>query len=432
MRISLTNIKDYFFSLFHLGVFAAILIIVYERFIYLPNRSWGMKPLEYTEINLLLTLGIVLPTISLFFVRLGFKPTRIFSAVYSFVVVLPYITLNGVSGVISSSELLISIFLLLIPLFLVTLIANISFIRLPAIRSNLRESWSHYLFIVFTIIGLSIFMLNPPSAAGFSFLDSYARRFEVRDLYEGSLYAYLMVAMLNTVLPYIGFLGGYLNRKFYIAIAVLGCLFFYWLAGNKAQFLWAVVGISFGIICRNQSSTKNLQQFLFLAVRLIILILIIEFFIFDGYSPISDFFLRRMFVLSAQTQGYYYDAILSNQIAGWTPFLGGVENGPFYISETYFNRPEVRANTSGFLHIFLERGIFGYIFTVTLAALFLRILDSLFARSGKMDYCFLALIFSFLITEQKITIIFVSSGVFALFLFVSLLPRRLQSRTIET
>ena len=149
MRISLTNIKDYFFSLFHLGVFAAILIIVYERFIYLPNRSWGMKPLEDTEINLLLTLGIVLPVISLFFVRLGFKPTRIFSAVYSFVVVLPYITLNGVSGVISSSELLISIFLLLIPLFLVTLIANISFLRLPAIRSNLRESWGYYSFIVF-------------------------------------------------------------------------------------------------------------------------------------------------------------------------------------------------------------------------------------------------------------------------------------------
>lgn len=434
MRVKRQNVKDYLFILFHLGLMAAILAFVYQQFIHLNNLNWGTQSLNYSALSLLLLLAALL-VIAFNFVGLDYKPSRIFLAIYSFIVVLPFAALNSVSGVISDGELIISFLLIMLPMVFVAVAARMPFFHLPKLRNRVKESWFGVAFFSLACIGILVFLSNPTPSAGFDYGDSYTRRFEARDLYvSGSLAAYLLITMINSVLPYLSFKGANKGNQLWLGLAILGCFFFFWLSGNKSQFLWVSVAAAFGLVMRWQLYRARLHHVIFIAIWSLVVILACEWVIFDHYSLISDVFLRRVFILNAQIQGFYYDAIINARVTDWSVWLGRPESawGPFYIGETYFNRPEVSANTSGFLDVLLEGGLLGFFLTVTLAAGFLRLLDTLYMRSKKADYCFLALIFSFLITEQKFSIVLGSSGILFLLTFISCMPNRKSSVVVTS
>lgn len=429
MGVKRQKAADYLLSVFHLAAMVAILAFVYERYIHLNNLYWGVRPLHYSASSLFL-LFVVLVIIAFNFVRLDYMPSRIFLAIYSFIVVLPYAALNSVSGVISSDELIVSIFLTMLPLAIVAMMAKLPFLRMPKLRLRVKESWLNLVFLGLAGIGFFVFLTNATPSAGFSYVDSYTRRFEARDLYvSGSLSAYLLVAMINSILPFLSFKGANTGRYLWLGVAIAGCFFFFWLSGNKSQFFWVAVTGGLGLAMRRQWYRYTLQHSLFMAIWSLVVILAVEWLILDNYSYVSDFFLRRTFIVNAQTQGYYYDAILNARVAAWSLWVGASDgfSGPFYIGETYFNRAQISANASGFLEVFLERGVIGFALTCMLVGVFLRLLDALYKRSRKADYCFLALIFSFLLTEQKVTIVLFSSGILFLLIFISFISDRKSS-----
>jgi len=303
-------------------------------------------------------------------------------------------------------------------------------LRPPKLRLKVKESWLNLAFLGLVGIGFFVFLTNPTPSAGFSYSESYTRRFEARDLYvSGSLSAYLLIAMINSVLPYLSFKGGNTGNYLWLGVAIAGCFFFFWLSGNKSQFLWVSVAGAFGFAMRQQWYRETLQHSVFVLIWLLVFILAAEWLILDNYSYVSDLFLRRLFVVNAQIQGFYYDAILNGRASGWSLWMGASDgfSGPFFIGETYYNRAQISANTSGLLDVFLERGVIGFVLTCIFVGMFLRFLDALYKRSKKADYCFLALILSFLLTEQKFTIIFVSSGILFLFIFISFISDRKSS-----
>ena len=434
MRVKRQNTIDYSLSMLHLGGMAAILAFVYRRYIHLDNLSWGVQPLHYTASSLFL-LFVVLVIIAFNFVRLDYKPSRIFLAIYSLLVILPYAALNSVSGVISSDELVISILLTMLPLAVVAIMAQLPFLRPPKLRLKVKDSWLNLAFLGLAGIGVFVFLTNATPSAGLSYSERYTRRFEARDIYvSGTLSAYLLVAMINSVLPYLSFKGANTGNYLRLGAAIAGCFFFFWLSGNQSQFLWVAIAGGLGLAMRRQWYRDTLQHSLFIVFWVLVLILAAEWLILDNYSYVSDFFLRRLFVVNAQTQGFYYDAILNARVAAWSLWVGASEgfSGPFYIGETYFNRAQISANASGFLEVFLERGVIGFALTCMLVGVFLRLLDALYKRSQKADYCFLALIFSFLLTEQKVTIVFVSSGILFLLIFISFLSDRKSSESEQS
>lgn len=416
---------DYIRSMAYLAIFSSILIFTYKAFVYLPNRSWGMMELSGDEIwRSIWTLVLCLPIIALCLTRISFKPSDIFMAIYSFIVVLPFLALNAISGVIDEIELLGAVALSLLPLLVVFTISNLRFIKLLNVKVPLSSGIFYVMLFVVFCLSLAFLLLNAPTSAGINFVDSYVRRFEARETFpSGSFGAYVMLATINSILPYMAFKGISSRLWLFVVSAILGCLFFFWLSGNKSQFLWVAAAMSFGAVCRADPAISDLERYMFSFVKLVAFILALELVFLFEYSILSDLFLRRLFMLSAQLQGYYYDAILSNHPSGWSWLNGGVANAPFFIGEHYLGRSEVRANSSGFIHFFLEFGIVGYVFTIICAALFVRLLDALFTRSQKFDYSFVAFLFSLLITEQKVTIVLLSSGILGLIFLVSAMPR---------
>ena len=410
----------YLLSLYVLFVYS--LIHTYTFQIAEANAYMGMQPWEMTVIGWFF-LAIGMPTIILIISKLKGHPSDFFIIFYSLITITSFLSLNSVSGKIHDFNFLTSLLIITLPIiFIMVLKRLMPKLKFNGVFSKLILEKFIYL-ILFLIIIYSY--VNPPASAGFSFIDSYDRRLEGRDIYQsGGLAAYVMAMSMNGIIPLIGFKAGLLDKIKTLFLALALALFFFWLLGTKAPIIYVIGSYFFGRSIRIRKIT-SFAKTLLIGIIGLYCIALIEWFFFDEYSIIADYFFRRLFPVQAEVAGYYLDFILNDKSLDfdWNWFTGSLGNNfqsTYYIGKNYFGNEATNANTNAFLYAFAAGGLGGYLISTICVSGILAAFDRLYQSSLNPTYYYLGFIYGLLVVEQSFTTAFVSSGVGLLFLLTAL------------
>ena len=143
---------------------------------------------------------------------------------------------------------------------------------------------------------------------------------------------------------------------------------------------------------------------------------VLEILILD-YSFVADFFLARLIMTNALTQSFYFDYLASPQA-----IIYGSADVTYLIGATYFNNVDQNANTNGFLTALAGSGILTYVLHCIALFIIGLTIQLAFRQSGARVWLILVCLIAFLLVEQKLSVVMVSSG-FALpffyFLFIT-------------
>ena len=417
IRISLLRRFSKVFALYTICTVAVITTYVFQ--IADANYYTGMQPwtMSMPGMWILVTGLLLIITISM---QTRGLPSEYFLIFYSSIVVLSFVSLNSSSGTVDGLRLLFSFQLILVPLIAVWIAGQLKF----KVGFNGLLSPRVVEGIVFGIVLFVSAMaaLRHPSSSGMDIVSTLDRRLEGRDLYgDGSLMSYALSMTMNGLTPYLGYKAGVLNRKKLLLAALAFEVFFFWLLGVKAPFMYVFLAYFMGVLVAKKKHTNFSVYFLY-AIVLLFGINLLEWLFFD-YSLVSDFFFRRLFAVQSQIQGYYLDFIMESGTTSWNFLTGSAGSGfkpTFYIGEFYFGDVGANANTNAFLYAFSLYGVFGYIFAMLFITIALTGFDALYRSSKNPAYLYLGFIYGLLLVEQAFSTAMVSSGVGLLFLLVLL------------
>jgi hypothetical protein len=349
-----------------------------------------------------------------------FVPSDFFVVLYFLVVIIPFIVLYSVSGYVSNEILIPSLVILLLPLVIMLLIRNLSF-RFSKM-SLLSDKTITYLLLLMATACVIFAYLIAPSSSGFGIDSSYNRRIDGRDIVgEYPLFAYLISMCVNMFIPFFAFMGGFTKRKILLAVSIALALFFFWLLGVKATFLYLVVAYTVGWLLLN-GRLHRLPYYILSAMVFLFVIFLVEYWA-SGYSFVADYFSRRLFSVGVQLQGYYLDLIINNPPLHWNFFTGSDNPSfavTFYVGDYYVGNPLTNASTNAFLYAFGQKGLFGYMLAVIVVPSVFLLFDRIY-RTHQNPICMVAgFTFATLILEQAYTTALLSSGVGFIFVLAFL------------
>jgi hypothetical protein len=353
-----------------------------------------------------------------------FLPSDFFVVLYLLVVILPFIALYSSSGYITDEMLPVSFIILSAPLLIMISARNIPF-NFPNIVL-LSENKVIFILMSLTIICVVFSYFIAPSSASFSMETSYARRLEGREILDGYfLGGYLLSMTINMFIPLYAFIAGYTKRNAFLLISIVFALFFFWLLGIKATFLYLAVAYTTGRLFLD-GKLHRLPYYILTAMLLLFLIFLVEWWT-TGYSFVADYFFRRLFSLGVQIQGYYLDLIIHNPPLDWNFFIGS--NNPeffvtYYVGEYYANNPLTNMNSNCFLYAFGQKGLLGYLSSIVIVPFIFLILDKIYKTRQAPICIFLGFIFATLVLEQAYTTALLSSGVAIMTVLVFLMRIR--------
>lgn len=373
---------------------------------YYENQSYGYNQIQMTiEFLILFFFSIIF---CLFLLAREYKrPSDYFLLFYGLIVIVPYSILHGIYRQ-SNGWIAVDVALLLIPFFCILIICreNLKLINIALID----EKYFLKIFLLLSIIVSLILIINPPSLASFSLIDSYDRRLEARDLYKSrGFISYGSSMVMNGVLPLFAFLG-VLNRKyFYLAVSVLFYLLFYYIYGVKAPLFYIIFAGVLGYLMR-----KNNGAAVFYKMFCSIFIFLIAFawieILFFEYSYVEDYLIRRIFYGGSYLIGAYFNFMDGEFFAWNSGLLVSTTKGiSMYIGEEFLGYEGLNANTNTFLYFLTQYGVSGYIFSIVLVGFFLSLSNNL--ETKNKSSIFISVIYSILIIEQSATTALFSSGV---------------------
>ena len=219
-------------------------------------------------------------------------------------------------------------------------------------------------------------VLQAPSSAGLSLDDSYTRRLEGRSVYPaGSLLAYGLVMSMNGFAPYLAFVGSVGKRGLLLFVAMVSSAFFYWLVGVKAPALYVVVAALLGWAVRNGRADK-IPVYLLQGIAILGVSVLVEWALFDGYSLVADYLLRRVYSAPAFIQTRYLHFLMDDKPLVWSWLLGGASpdfSVTYFIGEYYFGNVNSNVNTDAFLYALSASGLLGYLTAVLAVILILAL-----------------------------------------------------------
>ncbi len=386
-------------------------------FIEAGMNAWKMGPVGF--LVLVACCLIVVPHLN----KKYFLPSDFFLTFQFLVLVSPLAALYSASGYIDDSNLALTLLIASLPTFVMLIFRKIRLVvpKIPIVES--RVVVMALVLLIFVVIRWGY--LNMPHSAGFSLSDSYSRRIEGRTLFvAGSLIAYLISMGTNLIAPFLSFWAGFRKNLVLLIVPFLTAIFFYWLLGIKATFLYGLAAYGLGWVVAHKKTT-----------RIPILAMSVVFFLFgifliewriNGYSYVADYFFRRVFSSNVQTQGYYFDMILNNPPEGWD-FLFGLNKSDFsvtyFIGERYEGNSLGNANTNAFLVAFGQGGLAGYLGAVICIPAIFFFLDKLYLVDRNPVGLFVGFTFAVLILEQAYTTTLLSSGVgFMILLYYFMKP----------
>ncbi|MFL7023347.1 hypothetical protein BCS58_03385 [Enterovibrio norvegicus] len=393
---------------------SVLLIVIYTEFIEERNSYLGYFPLEM-GVSQFLSFGFVLLAISLLFTLRLEKPSDFFSTLYTFLVVFPYTIYFSVAGPVSIEKYITILSVLLLPVILVFFVANL----LPKIKVSgfIPDSMvSALLFMIAAAVVFYSFSIKPDSSS-FSIGDVYSRRLEGREIFtSGSLVAYANSIVLNGIAPFLAFMSGMRNKKITFVFALGIGVFFFYILGVKASFLFILMAYAVGLSVR-WKQLKNLMIYLMLILFSIAFLSVVELIFFD-YSYLADYFIRRAFVvppfLVSTYFGYFNSAGLDWSF--WAGLVDMTKPITYVVGEDYLMRQNQNANTNTFIFFLGQYGLIGYSLCVILVTSLFFLIDSVYKKTENANLLFVSFIFTILIIEKSATTAFVSSGIFLVLL----------------
>jgi hypothetical protein len=370
------------------------------------NESYGYNQIETSAEFLTCSIfSIIFCTYLL--VRRYKKSSDYFLLLYGLIVIVPYGVLHGISRV-EGGQVEVDIILLLIPYLVVMLICKAN-VRYPNILLIHEDNILKF-FLLLSVITIVMLIINSPSQASFSLIDSYGRRLEARDTYgSGTFIAYSSSMVMNGLLPLYAFLGAYNKKIVYLFLSVFLYSIFFYIYGVKAPLLYIIFAGILGYSIKNSSRQDGFYRLFHYIFIGLIAFACLEILLFE-YSYIEDYLIRRVFYVGGYLVGVYFNFMDSNQFSWVAGLLDPTNKGiSLYIGEDFLGIADTNANTNTFLYFLAQYGVLGYLISVIIVGVFLSMLDCLGAKNKVI--VFISVLYSILILEQSATTALVSSGI---------------------
>ncbi len=374
-------------------------------------RMWNMSAAGW--IGVVLSLPYLAWTIS----RITGLPSDFFKLFYSVIAVTSYLLLHSVYGPVPYMVITTGIAILMIPLVILEVFKriNLSF----SVRGYLQSSHIDALVALVILVVVVFAYMRPPANAGFGLLDIYVRRLEGRHTYPaGTLLAYGLAMSMNGFSPYMAFRAGLKMRMDLLVLSIAAVVFFYWLLGVKAPFLYIAVSFLLGLVVR-KNILRPMAYYCMVAVLILWMLVLVDLAWGGRNLVVANYFFMRVFSVQAETQSMYMKFLFDTKLIPWSWITGSSDPSfaaTYYIGEHYSNNPDNNANTNAFLYQITAKGIMGYLAAIAFVPLFLVALDRLFQASRNPSYLFLGFLYGILVVEQAFTVAMLSSGVAVLFL----------------
>lgn len=353
------------------------------------------------------------------------KPSDFFLFFYGLFVVGTYVFFGLTNGDYLDSYH-VGLIVILLPIFVLKYVLQFK-IKIEIKNIGLFSTNAALWFLSFFSIFIVIYSItNAPASAGFSLETSYVRRLEGREVYvAGTLIAYLIGMLANGIGPYLAFVAGEKNLKILLLPSIFVAVSYFFLLGLKMPAALAIIAFCLGLLCRSGFLGKLPQILLFSVIGLIVIV-IFEWVLNDGYSLVAELSFRRMNVVPGQVMSHYVELITSNSL--WSVWSGvdHIKGVTYLIGELYYTK-ESNASTSAFMVSLANDGIFSLLFIVFLLIIFYGAVDNVYRLTKNSGLIYVGFFYSLIIVEQAATTALLSSGFALIFLVLFFEKRRIVS-----
>jgi hypothetical protein len=280
------------------------------------------------------------------------------------------------------SEIVILAILLTTSFLLFEFIRQKGLFAIPHIKSS---TLIFTIFLPIVMITLSIVALSKANyKIDISFSDVYVRRMEARETLESNVILGYMLAFLKSVFVPIAIVYGIQQKKlYYIGLAVFAVIAIFSLEGTKATVILPVILVIIIFL-----AFKNRINHAFWLLGSFILLILLSLFeaACIGTNIISAYIVQRQLAVPSLLTTYYWEYFTSNPyfmmkdsiIGSFLPYESIYSISKSYlIGYEYFGDIELNANTNIWASAFADFGYVGMIGVSILAALILKVFDSL-------------------------------------------------------
>ena len=389
-------------------------ILDYQNFNYVAfyrNIEFGFIPIRYVIASLVIALNIFFLT----FFRLSDFSFAILTLILFFFVIPSGLFLASTSAV--SYQIFFINNILFYSIFLASLLKwNL---KIPSLKG--RESLA--LLFLITIIGIIPFIIEfGPyiNLKNLLLIDVYDTRFLVAENIDNSYTAYAYSWFAKIIIPVIIVFCIYYRQFGKLVLSLMALTFLYLCGAHKIVF----VGIIFILVFYKYEYLKKTMYFMNLMIGLIVVSFLAVWIFNYDYIWIITF--RRVLMLPSLLNYCYFDFFEGNPLYWSNSFLSRFFEYPYdlkvenLISEIYFNRPKVNANTGIISDGFKQLGLWGVAINIAIVSIYFSILNS-FKISPKFFGLFVLLVFSFL--NSSLTTILLTHGGILLLILATLILR---------
>lgn len=241
-----------------------------------------------------------------------------------------------------------------------------------------------------------------------------------RDYYDensSSIINYLYNWLVKAILPIL--LVYFLIRKRYsfALVVLLILIYLYVISGNKLVYITSFVVIFFFLVGKDYY--YKIKYFLYALIFGLLILPLIDQFIFHSHS-LKAVFVMRMLFLPSQLNYYYFDFFENNPLYfSESNFFNAFFSYPyqkpvgFVISETYFKASDMNANNGIISDGYMNLGYLGVGLNVTLISIIFLIFNSFHIDSRYLGVFFVMI---FLFLSAPMLSMFITSGLWIIFL----------------
>lgn len=297
-------------------------------------------------------------------------------------------------------------------------------------KVRLRPEFSNLFFYVIPVIMLTLSVIALYTIRfniDLSISDVYTRRLQAREtVIGGSFVAYSITFLGKAYMPLSIVIGLYYKKSIFLFLAVISSIAVFSVDGSKGSIFTPLLIVCIILLV---SKPRNNEGFLLLVgcCCIIVLSIIEEFAI--GSSIFSIFIVRRLFIIPAQLTTYYWEFFSYHPLVFLSDSILKIFINPQYplptamiIGLNYFQDANANANAGIWASGFANFGYVGVIITSIIAAVILRIVDSIADTNRYVVGCVVSLMIGIAWTEQALHTSILSSGIIVLIIGLYLCP----------
>lgn len=259
--------------------------------------------------------------------------------------------------------------------------------------------------------------------------------YETRDLFSAKsslgidyLYNWLVKALIPLCLVF--FL---IHKQYkYAVISFFFLLYLYIISGNKIVYITLFVMLFFYFVGKDYS--EKTRYFLVALIIGLIIMPVIDYYVIQSHS-LKGIFVMRMLFLPSQLNYYYFDFFNGNPLYFaesnlFNMYLTYPYTRPigFIISETYFRAPDMNANNGIISDGFMNLGYPGIALNILIVTVIFIFFNSVDPDSRYLGIFFVMI---FLFLSAPMLSMFVTSGLWIVFLFSLTLMKRRREDAIQ-